>query len=94
MAYVYILASGKDKALYVGCTTNLVKRIEEHKSGKGSAHTAKYWIVRLVWFQEFPDLAQAQEFEGRLKRWRRAWKDALIEELNPTWDDLTWRFNE
>ena len=83
IAYVYLLASSKDGAIYLGATSNLAKRIAEHRSGEGSQHTNHYQIHRLVWFQEFPDILQAREQEGRMKKWRRAWKVALIEKLNP-----------
>ena len=89
MAYtVYILANRSNRALYVGLATDLSRRIDQHKSGCGSVHTARYGINRLVWSQSFDDLETARAHERRLKRWRRAWKDALISETNPRWVDL------
>ncbi len=88
MHFVYIMASRPGGALYVGETNNLVRRVEQHVSGRGSLHTAKYKNRTLVWYQVFDDWTEAKIFERRLKRWRRGWKDALITEFNPTWRDL------
>ena len=85
---VYILANGSNRALYVGLTVNLSRRVEQHKTGRGSEHTARYGITRLVWSETFDDLEEARLHERRLKRWRRAWKDALVSKHNPRWDDL------
>jgi putative endonuclease len=87
-AYVYILASKKDGTLYVGVTTDLGRRVWEHKERLGKGFTARYGAVRLVWYQEFFEIGEAIVFEKRLKKWRRAWKVRLIEELNPDWREL------
>jgi putative endonuclease len=85
---VYILATRKDGPLYVGITGDIVRRLGEHKSHKFSKHTAKYNIDRLVYAENYNDPSQAIEREKVLKKWRRAWKIALIERDNPAWDDL------
>lgn len=88
-SYVYILTSRPYGTLYVGVTSNLTERIAQHKSGKGSAFTAKYNIKNLVWFETFSDIETAITYEKRLKRWRRDWKISLIERQNPYWEDLS-----
>ena len=86
--WVYILASTIGGTLYVGVTNNLVRRVYEHKVGLADGFTKKYRIHRLVYFEQFGDIEAAILREKRLKRWDRAWKIRLIEELNPNWDDL------
>ena len=87
-AFVYIRGSAWGNALYVGCTTDLRRRLEQHRAGAADAHTRRYRINRLVWFEGHEELSEAQARERRLKRWRRAWKEALIAEVNPEWRDL------
>ncbi|MEM9425994.1 MAG: GIY-YIG nuclease family protein [Pseudomonadota bacterium] len=89
MHFVYIMASRPGGALYVGETRDLSRRIDQHRSGHGSVHTAKYKNRTLVWYQAFEDSQQAKTFELRLKKWRRAWKDKLITDQNPDWRDLS-----
>ena len=86
--YVYILASRKGGALYVGVTNDLARRVFEHREGKASAFTRRYQIHKLVWTEPFNDVRDAIETEKKLKRWRRAWKTQLIESQNPGWSDL------
>ncbi|MEZ5887363.1 MAG: GIY-YIG nuclease family protein [Paracoccaceae bacterium] len=86
--FVYIMASRPGGAIYVGRTTNLVQRIEAHLAGL-SAHTAKYKIRTLVWFECHEDFAESLRRERAIKRWPRAWKNALIFERNPNWQDIT-----
>ena len=88
-SYVYIMASKPYGTLYIGVTSDLPGRIVQHKSGKGSAFTAKYHIKNLVWFETFYDIETAITYEKRLKRWRRNWKITLSENLNPHWEDLS-----
>jgi len=85
---VYILATRKDGPLYTGITNDLERRISEHKSHAVKGHTAKYNIDRLVYVETFDDPSQAIEREKVLKKWRWAWKIALIEKENPAWMDL------
>lgn len=86
--YVYILASGLGGTLYVGVTNDLLGRVSLHKDGLGSRFTATYCVNRLVYYEVHEEIEQAIRREKQLKRWRRAWKIRLIEELNPNWDDL------
>ena len=86
--YVYILASRKDGTLYTGVTNDIAARVHDHKQGRGSRFAAKYGALRLVWYEEHTDPASAIEREKRIKRWRRAWKIALIEAENPDWNEL------
>ncbi|MBL8670653.1 MAG: GIY-YIG nuclease family protein [Alphaproteobacteria bacterium] len=85
---VYIMASKRNGTLYVGVTSDLVKRAGEHRDGLIPGFTATYGVKSLVYYEEHPDAAAAIEREKRIKRWRRAWKLALIEERNPQWTDL------
>ena len=85
---VYILASRKYGALYVGVTSNLAARVYIHREELLSGQTSRYHIHRLVHFELFENAEQAILREKRLKKWRRAWKITLIEETNPDWLDL------
>jgi len=86
--WVYILASRRIGTLYTGSTRDLVGRVFTHREGMTDGFTAKYGVTRLVWFEPHASVASAYAREQRIKRWRRAWKIALIEDLNPDWDDL------
>lgn len=86
--FVYILASRPFGPIYIGMTNDPRARIVEHRQGSGSKHVAKYRIYRLVYLEEYENVDDAIAREKQLKRWRRAWKDALIEENNPGWHDL------
>ncbi len=86
--YVYILASRRDGAIYVGITSDLVRRVDEHQMKAVPGFTSKYNITRLVWFEAYDDPISAISREKELKKWKRAWKVQLIEAQNPLWDDL------
>jgi putative endonuclease len=86
--YVYILASQRNGTLYIGVTSNLAKRVWEHKEGVVPGFTKTYRVHHLVWFEQHATAESAIRREKRLKTWLRAWKVALIEETNPRWDDL------
>ncbi|MGT2501886.1 GIY-YIG nuclease family protein [Bradyrhizobium guangxiense] len=86
--YVYILASRRDGAIYVGITNDLVRRVYEHRIKAVPGFTTKYNITRLVWFEIYDDPVSAISREKELKKWKRAWKVQLIEKDNPNWDDL------
>lgn len=86
--WVYIMASRPGGALYVGRASNLRARVEAHRAGL-SVHTAKYKIKTLVWFEAQEDFEASLRRERSLKRWQRAWKDALIVSSNPAWRDVT-----
>lgn len=86
--YVYILASGIGGTLYIGVTSNLVKRVYEHREKFVKGFTGKYGVDRLVYYDAFGDIHAAIQREKQMKKWNRAWKVRLIEERNPNWDDL------
>ncbi|MFI5001245.1 MAG: GIY-YIG nuclease family protein [Reyranellales bacterium] len=85
---VYILASPNGRALYMGVTTDLGRRLEEHRRGM-SIHTAKYNISRLVYIESHESAPDAITREKQLKKWRREKKIALIDAANPEWLDLS-----
>jgi len=87
-SFVYILASRRNGTLYVGCTTNLAKRIWEHKNNVVPGFTAKYCVHQLVYYEIHQDIFEAARRERRLKNWCRKWKLNIIEKFNPTWRDL------
>ena len=86
--FVYILTSQPYGTLYIGVTSNLHERMMQHQAGIGSAFVKKYGVTRLVYFEEFALYADAIRRETSLKRWKRDWKIALIEKVNPEWKDL------
>ena len=86
--WAYILASKPRGTLYVGVTNGIIKRVEEHRSGVGSAFTRRYKVHNLVWYEEFADIRMAIRREKALKHHVRAWKINLVECTNPHWDDL------
>ncbi|MCK9992897.1 MAG: putative endonuclease [Alphaproteobacteria bacterium] len=86
--YVYILASHRNGTLYVGVTSDILRRIYEHKNDVTGGFTSTYNVKTLVWFDETPDITEAIRQEKRMKKWPRAWKIDLIEEHNPLWRDL------
>ena len=86
--YVYILASKRNGTLYLGVTSDIVKRVWQHKNGFAEGFTNKYGIKRLVYYEIHKDAKNAIKREKQLKKWRRAWKLELIEEKNSEWRDL------
>ena len=82
------MASRKDGVIYVGVTGNLIKRVFEHKKGLVKGFTNKYWVKRLVYFEETTDIKSAITREKQIKKWKRKWKIELIEKDNPEWRDL------
>ena len=89
MNYVYILSNWDDSVLYVGVTSNLPKRLCEHRSGFVEGFTKKYNIHKLVYYEEASYLRSALAREKQLKGWTRAKKNVLIQRLNPEWKDLS-----
>ena len=85
---VYIMASRKNGAIYLGVTSDLIKRVWEHRNGVVDGVTRKYGCKRLVWYQDFESLEAARYRELQMKEWKRAWKLREIEALNQHWDDL------
>jgi putative endonuclease len=86
--YVYILASKRNGTLYIGVTSNLIKRVYEHKKNLVDGFTKKYNIHKLVYYEITKDIESAISREKQLKKWNRKWKLKLIEKNNPEWRDL------
>ena len=86
--YVYILASKRNGTLYIGVTSNLIKRVYEHKNNIIEGFTKKYNIHKLVYYEISNDIESAIRREKQLKKWNRKWKLELIEKNNPEWRDL------
>jgi Predicted endonuclease containing a URI domain len=86
--HVYILASERNGTLYIGVTSNLLKRIWEHKQSVVNGFSKKYGTKRLVYFEEHASADAAITREKQMKKWYRKWKLELIETQNPGWDDL------
>jgi len=84
---VYILASKRNGTLYIAVTSDLVKRVWQHKNGVVEGFTKKYQVHLLVYFELYEDMEEAILREKRRKKWNRQWKLRLIEEANPEWKD-------
>ena len=85
---VYMVASKRNGTLYVGVTSNLAKRVWEHKNNVVEGFTRRYGLHRLVWYEVHETMESAIVREKRIKSWRRIWKLELIEATNPDWEDL------
>jgi len=85
---VYLLASKKNGTLYIGVTSNLLKRAWEHKHNVIEGFTRKYTVHFLVWFEQHATMETAIQREKNIKNWKRAWKIRVIESTNPQWRDL------
>lgn len=92
-AFVYILASERNGTLYTGSTVALARRIWEHRNATTPGFTSAYRVHRLVWYEDHAHKALTRQREYAIKRWRRAWKLALIEAMNPDWRDLYLELN-
>ena len=86
--YVYILASRRNGTLYIGMTDDLARRMWEHRAGVVPGFTKQYGVTMLVWYEVHESRASAFVRERQLKKWNRAWKLQLIEQMNPAWRDL------
>jgi putative endonuclease len=86
--FVYILASQRNGTLYIGVTSNLIKRVWEHRNNVVEGFTKKYKVHSLVYFEQTDNVNSALRREKQLKNWQRKWKLALIEKENPKWIDL------
>ena len=86
--YVYFLTNRPNGILYVGVTSDLVRRVFEHRSGFVDGFTKRYGLKRLVYFEKFDDIRDAIQREHNIKHWSRKWKVRLILAENPEWNDL------
>ncbi len=84
---VYILASKRNRTLYIGVTSDVVKRVWEHKNDFVEGFTKRYGVLTLVWYEGHETMESAIVREKALKSWKRAWKLELIEASNPKWND-------
>jgi putative endonuclease len=87
-SYVYILSSKRNGTLYVGVTSDLIKRIHEHKQDLIDGFTKKYRVHMLVYYEVHNEILEAIKREKQIKKWSRQWKLRLIEQMNPDWRDL------
>ena len=87
--YVYILANRRNGTLYVGVTGDIAKRVVRHKGGKGIKFVQKYNVDKLVYYEKVNSYREACKRERQIKWWKREWKLALIEQMNPEWKDLS-----
>lgn len=85
---VYILASKSNGTLYTGVTTDLLRRIWQHKNNQVKGFTEKYDVKQLVYYEVTEDIVSAITREKQIKKWNRVWKIRLIEEMNPDWKGL------
>jgi putative endonuclease len=86
--HVYILASRPRGATFIGVTGDIEHRLQQHRSGEGSAYVRKWSIYTLVYLEEYKYVNDAIAREKQLKKWRKAWKFDLIEKANPNWVDI------
>ncbi len=87
--YVYILASKRNGTLYTGVTSDLARRLHEHRHDLTPGFTSRYGVKTLVWFEVHDLITSALTREKTTKKWPRAWKLNLIESVNPQWDDIS-----
>jgi len=85
---MYILASQRNGTLYIGVTSDPIKRVHEHKNNLVSGFTEKYNVHKLVYFETTDNIDSAIRREKQIKKWNRDWKIELIEKDNPDWRDL------
>jgi putative endonuclease len=86
--YVYLMASHRNGTLYLGVTSDLAKRVYQHRNGEVDGFSKRYGCRNLVWYAPFDDIQDARSRELQMKKWKRAWKLQTIEEMNPDWRDL------
>jgi putative endonuclease len=87
--YVYIITNHRNTVLYTGVTNDLNQRVFDHKTKLNKGFAAKYHCEKLIYFEEFGNVEQAIAREKQLKKYRRSWKEDLINEMNPDWTDLS-----
>ena len=87
--YVYIMSNSYNTVLYIGFTNDLMRRVMEHHKGAIEGFSKKYHCHKLVYYEEYDMMVDAKKREKQLKEWNRAWKDELINKMNPTRKDLS-----
>jgi putative endonuclease len=86
--YVYIMANRRNGTIYIGATSDLLRRVLEHRDAAVDGFTKRYGCTRLVWYEVHDGIEGARQRELQMKEWKRAWKVREIEGMNPDWDDL------
>jgi len=86
--FVYIMSNKQDGVLYIGVTSDIVKRVYEHKNGFVDGFTKQYNLKNLVYYEVYDDIEEAIKREKQLKNWHREWKTELVNKQNPHWEDL------
>ncbi|API87749.1 GIY-YIG nuclease family protein [Francisella uliginis] len=86
--YVYILTNKNNGVLYIGVTSDIIKRVYEHKNKFVDSFSKKYSLNKLVYFEVYENIEEAIIREKQLKKWNRAWKDRIINTMNSDWVDL------
>ncbi len=86
--YVYILTNFTKTVLYIGFSGSLQERVLQHKSGEVDGFTKKYNATTLIYYEEFDDVNEAKAREKAMKKWKRAWKEELINKVNPEWEEI------
>jgi putative endonuclease len=89
VAYLYFTTNGNNNVLYIGVTTNLTRRVAEHKAKVLKGFTRKYNCDKLVYYEEYLSIMNAISREKQLKNWKREWKNALVVSANPEWKDFS-----
>ena len=87
-SYVYIMANAPYGTLYIGCTTDLIRRTWQHREGVIDGFTKQHGLKRLVWYEVHAGIMEAGLREKQIKLWKRDWKINLIQKINPDWRDL------
>ncbi|ANH60349.1 GIY-YIG nuclease family protein [Dokdonia donghaensis] len=88
--YTYIITNKNNTVLYLGFTDNLKRRINQYKSKSSKGFSGKYNTEKLVWFEVTQYVENAIKREKQIKKWNREWKENLINDMNPKWEDLYW----
>jgi putative endonuclease len=91
--YVYILCNKRNGTLYTGVTSDLKKRVYEHKNKLADGFTKEHGLDKLVWYEPHEDIRVAINREKLIKKWKRKWKLELVDRFNPLWDDLSYRLD-
>ena len=86
--WVYIMTDHYRGTMYIGVTSDLAARVYAHREGRGSKFCARYRLTQLIYAEQTPTIHEAIAREKAMKKWNRAWKIEVIEQVNPDWDDL------
>jgi len=86
--FIYIVSNKVNSTLYIGVTGNLIKRVYEQRHGLVDGFTKKYNVNKLVYYEQTENIESAIIREKQLKKWKRQWKNELVEKMNPRWEDL------